>query len=122
MYNAQADLAKNRLVITLVGLLSDEETRLAVDAVLAEAKRLRPPFDLINDMSNLRPISQVGLAEIRRAMTSLAEMGLRQVVRVTGVSSVVQLQFKRETQGAYPVELVPSLAEAHAFLDTLPHP
>lgn len=120
MFRVETDLARKRLVLHIIGLLTDEEARGAADAVLAAATKLPPPFDVINDLSQARPLSQTQLAEVRRATAGLVQLGMRRVVRVVGVSGVAQMQFSRESQTAAQVSaagLVASLDEAHALLD-----
>ena len=63
---ARADVGKNRLYIVLQGFFLADETREAADATIAEAKKLRPGFDCINDISTAKATSEQGVLEFLR--------------------------------------------------------
>jgi hypothetical protein len=114
MHEVRADLSKNLLWIQLKGYFTDDKAREVVDLILKEAGRLRPGFTVINDISEMAPLSKTGMKEIERAQTGIRKLGARKSIRVVGnVLSGYQIHQIQKTSGAdYQVIKVANLEEA----------
>jgi hypothetical protein len=116
-YVIQADTAKNRLNITLNGFFSDAEVTAAVDKIIDEAKKLKPGFVVINDVSNFKPASQTAVGEMKRAQVFVKENGAARIIRVVGEATLASMQLSRSGKEAgYDADTVGSLAEVEKLL------
>ncbi len=117
-YDAIADLTKNRLFIHLEGFLTDEEVKFAANKVISEAKKLKPGFSTVNDITSFKPASPKGSEEIARAQIFLKENGVGHVVRVVGQKVITSIQFKRtQNEAGYIADHVATVEEALQLLD-----
>ena len=115
----RADSIKNRLYLRLAGMMSDEDARKVAEKILAELPKLRPGFAVVNDISELKPASEVATEHLKRAQAASAKAGVKRVVRVMGKQSITNMQWNRtlrDTQGMN-AEVVASLEEADRLLD-----
>ena len=118
MFQVVADVGKNRLYLTLGGHFSLEERRRIAESITQEVAKLRPGFDLINDISQAHPTDEGGLKELMRVQRFLKSLGLRRVVRVTKVL-LAELQLERASrQTGFHSIIVPSLEKAEQLLDS----
>lgn len=119
-YETRTDIAKNRLYFKLDGFLSDAEAITIAEKVVAEARRLRPPFDVISDLTAFKPATPQGSENFKQAAAAIVKLGTRKMVRVDSTSGAGSLQFSRisKTTG-YEVIIVKTLQEAEELLDTL---
>jgi hypothetical protein len=116
-YHIKGDLNKNRLNISLEGFMTDQEVKAAADLVIAEAKKLKPGFSVVNDVSTFSPATPQGTEEIKRAQLFLAANGVGRVVRVVGEASISAMQMQRKSREAgYGADTVASRAEAEKAL------
>jgi hypothetical protein len=113
------DADKNRLYVLLEGLLSEEEARQAANQIIAGVETLKPGGDIINDLSQFRPLSQSSLSEVRRIAEAIVKARVRRLVRIVGVSPTAVMQVQREasTVGGYESFTVSTLAQAEALLE-----
>jgi hypothetical protein len=112
------DPAKNRMYITLSGLVSDEEARVGTDQLVELVRTLRSGFTAVTDLSTCRPLGQLALVEVRRAAHACREHGLLAAARVAPRTSVVHIQLQRvSTEEGYTTFTVTSVAEAERLLD-----
>ncbi|MEF8773760.1 MAG: hypothetical protein V5A23_08065 [Halobacteriales archaeon] len=120
-FRVEADPEKNRLYMRLSGMLDEEEALAVTERMEAEAKKLRPGFDVVNDVSEAKPVSQEATDAIERGQRLLAEAGASAVARVVGDSVIMEMQFERHGEGddAYQVTTAESREQAEDFLDTL---
>ncbi|MGA2368708.1 MAG: hypothetical protein ABSF74_09110 [Dehalococcoidia bacterium] len=87
----------------------------AADKTIVEVKKLKPGFDIINDISECKPATIKGIEEIKRAQLVIKEGGVRRVIRIVG-HSVTEGQFARKSQEAgYEADTAPSIAEAEKY-------
>ncbi|SHJ90686.1 hypothetical protein SAMN04488028_10299 [Reichenbachiella agariperforans] len=116
MYDIKADEKKNLLVLILEGFLTDQELIEGADLCISEAKKLRPGFVVINDISRMKPASPQGAQEIKRAQAFVLGIGVTKVIRVTD-NPVVKMQFNRTGSAAgYEALEVSTMEEALALL------
>jgi hypothetical protein len=119
MFQVTANPERNRLYIVLAGHLEPSERLEAAKAVAAGIAKLRPGFDIVNDLSGLHPTNGQGLKELVRVQAAAKIKGLRSVVRVTGIP-LSRLQLERMAQETgWEFETAASLEEADALLDAL---
>jgi hypothetical protein len=117
-FTIRVDHDKNRMYLTLTGLMEDEETRAAADASIDAFKTLKPGFFVINDISNFRPLTKEGVAHVQRAGEVARKLGMRATVRVVGISPTAHAQFQRAAkQGGYTAYMAQSVEEAEKLLD-----
>lgn len=117
-YIVRADTAKNRLYITLRGFLTDSEVKAAADTVIAEASKLRPGFDAINDITTFEPVSPEGTAEMVRAQQFVKTHGVRRIIRIQPQPSLGGLQLRRKAKEiGYEADTATSIEEAEKLLD-----
>lgn len=119
MYKVKSEPEKNRIVITLGGILTINESRACKNEIEKEAVKLTPGFDVINDFSNLsfgQDSSGHYLTEIINLFNSHK---VSRVVRVVGSSEQAMIQFAQLTGNATTIKFkyVPTLREAEIFLE-----
>jgi hypothetical protein len=113
-----ADIAKNRLYLVLDGFFQDDEIPKAADKCISEASKLKPGFDVINDISNFKPASPKGAEEIKRAQIYVKQNGVRRVIRVVGEAVLAQAQFDRQSKGSgLAADTAATVADAERILD-----
>lgn len=118
MFEVQALVGKNRLVVRIWGEIDDAEARQVGDAAVKAIERLRPGFDTLSDLTGLAPVTPEGLAQLRRIIEVARARGVRRVVRVVGRSVDAALQFERISRElGHEAYLAFSLEEAERLLD-----
>ncbi len=114
----RADIAKNRLYMIVGGFFTDEEMVKAVDQVIEGIKKLKPGFDIINDISEFRPATPQGAEEMKRAQLFAKSAGVGRVIRIVKSAVLGQMQFTRKSKEAgYAGETAASIREAEEMLD-----
>lgn len=118
MFEVEALVGKNRLVVRIWGEIGDDEARQVGDATAKAIERLRPGFDTISDLTGLAPVSPEGLAQLKRIIEMQRARGVRRVVRVVGRSVDAALQFERTSRElGHEAHLAFSMEEAERLLD-----
>ncbi|WP_128476413.1 hypothetical protein [Halorussus pelagicus] len=117
-FDIEADESANRLHMELRGSLSEAEAASAIERVEAEAAKLSPGFDVINDISAFKPLSQDVADIIAEGKEALTVRDAAALVRVTGDSALGDMQFSRVGgDEGYEVTKAETVAEAEAKLD-----
>lgn len=119
MILAAADPTKNLLTLTLSGHIVPEEASAFLEERLPEELlRLKPDFDLINDIRDLMPTDAQGLQVLQQAHAYLLGRGLGRAVRVTRLP-ITTLQFERvsQTTGLRTIQAI-SCEEAMQILES----
>lgn len=114
MHTIKADLSKNLLVLSLEGFMNDQEIRETSTEVINEAKKLKPGFSVINDISKMKPATQTGVEDITKAQAAVLKMGVGKVIRIVD-NPVSKMQFQRTAKLAsadYQVAEVSDMDEA----------
>jgi hypothetical protein len=118
----RADLKKNRLYLKLTGFVSDAElVRRSADPILEAAKRLRPGFDIITDLSEFRALTADAAEQSQKTQDALAQLGVGRVVRVSP-SALPRMQLARTSKHVYTAIDVTTMEEAERLLDEAPSP
>lgn len=119
MYTVTSDPERNRLYITLAGHMEGLERQAASKALIAEAAKLSPGFDVVTDISALHATNEEGLKDLLRVKATLKLKGVGHIIRVVKIP-LSRVQFERITQqGGYESEYVNSVEEADRRLDEL---
>lgn len=124
MHHITTNIEKNRLIITLVGFVSEAEAVSIEKSLIQEIGKLSPNFDIITDISNFRlGLEEAGLV-LREIIKYLKGHKVNRVVRVVGSSQSGVIQFANYTRSieSYNVKYVPTLEEAEKLLEKLEVP
>lgn len=116
-FETRIDVSKNRMILKMDGFFSDEELKKCVDEIFGEIEKLRPGFDIINDITGFKPASPKGAKEMLRAQSVIKEKGMGKIIRVVGSSVLGKKQFDRNAkQVGYSAETAPSIEAAEKML------
>ncbi len=118
MYKIGVDKSKNRLYITIGGILSVEEAQKVKKSIEDSIPTLNKGFDVINDISKfIRGDDAAGII-LKEIIILLLKSGVNNVVRVVGTSKTGLIQFATHTLPVdqYKISYVPSLEEAEKIL------
>jgi len=118
MYTIKTDISKNRIYITFTGFLSYEEAKKCTDETIVATGHLKHGYDVITDISQLKPTLPEVTKEIERTQNHFKNSGVRRGVRIVGESALTGMQFKR-LSGSIGYESIntASLEEAEKLLD-----
>jgi hypothetical protein len=116
-WTINADTTRNRLYLKPVDVGDAEDLDRLENEVFAAARQLRKDFDIVNDLSETKVMSDVQKERVAAIQKTLGEMGARWVVRVAP-GATVGMQFRRAGKGAYLYEVMvaSSLEEAEYML------
>jgi hypothetical protein len=117
MYKVHADIARNRLYITLAGFLSLEEAKACGDEAIALSKKLKAGYDVLTDITEFKPGTQDVAKDIERVQAHFKNSGARRGARVVGQNAASSMQFNRTGKAAgFSAVNVATLADAEKFL------
>jgi len=118
MYTVRADVEKNRLYVKLVGFFDNKEMKAATDATIEGIQKLKPGYDVINDISEFKPVGQDTLKEVERGQIYFKKSGIRYGIRIEGKTKLTNLQFNRIGKSVdYAANSVETMEEAEKLLD-----
>lgn len=117
-HQIRIDRQKRRIYLTLVGFFTDEEMTKAANEFIADVEKMPRGFSMVNDISELKPLSQFGTQEIKRASEACVRQGLSITVRVVGGSPTATMQFNRNAQNVgYAAGSAGTVAEAEQLIE-----
>ncbi len=117
VFSVEALVGKNRLVIRLWGVVTEEEALQIGDASLVALERLRPGFDILSDLREVIELPESGSGQIERVIEAARVRGFRRVVRVVGRSVTAAVRFQRSSRRVgHEAYLAFSLEEAERLL------
>ncbi|OGN99462.1 MAG: hypothetical protein A2Y89_07390 [Chloroflexi bacterium RBG_13_51_18] len=120
MFTVRADVQKNRLYVKLVGFFDYNEMKEATDKTIEGIKKLKPGYDIINDISEFKPVGQDTLKEVERGQKYFKQSEIRHGIRVEGKAKLTNLQFNRVGKTIdYVPDAVETMEEAEKLLDSL---
>ena len=118
MYQIRVDVGKNRLYVTFSGFIQVEEAKKSVDEAIQATEKLRRGYDVITDVSQLKPSPPEVIAEIGRIQAHFIASGVRRGVRVVGEAALTGMQFSRTGKKInYNSNNVATLEEAEKVLE-----
>ena len=111
--DVKADIATNRVYVTLRGFSSDQEMEQHVARVATEVRRLKPGFVMISDISQMKSTTPHGTRMLQEVMVVYKKHGIARIIRIVGEDVIARNQFNRLSRDAgIPVDYVKSLDEA----------
>jgi hypothetical protein len=118
MIKITTDAAKNRLYITMIGILTIEEAQKSKLAIESSVASLKTGFDVINDLSRFIRGDDAAGNVLKEIIIMLIQKGVNRVVRVVGTSKTGLLQFANNSLQIeqYKISYVPTHAEAELLL------
>ncbi|MCJ7772951.1 MAG: hypothetical protein MUP22_07445 [Desulfobacterales bacterium] len=123
-YFIKANIEKNRLYMTLKGFFNVEEVTDAADKTIEEVKKLQTGFDIINDIREFIPGTEIVMRHIQRAQEFNKERGVKRIVRIVkesdkGAAKITKVQFRKSQEKIEGYEAIeaPSVEEAERMLD-----
>jgi hypothetical protein len=119
MYKVKTDPEKNRLLLTLTGLVTMEEALAIKEVIAKEVPKLTAGFEVINDISNFRLAQEQAGRILKEIINYCIAKKVGQVIRVVGASQSALIQFANFTGNieSYNVRYVPTLRDAEAVLE-----
>lgn len=117
MYNIKLDQPKNTMFLTVDGFLSEQQVKECVSAILSGVRSLADGFYIVNDITNMKPLTPEGVQEMKHLQTELAKSGVAKIIRVTD-SAIAKMQVNRVHRevGGYEVVEASSLDEAISLI------
>ena len=118
MVKIKVDESKQRIYITISGVLSLLEARKAKESIERAIQALSPGFAVINDISKLIRADEEGGVVLKEIILLLMKSGVRKIIRVVGTSKTGLIQFANNSipLDNYELSYVPSLEEAERLL------
>src|SRR5687767_14816465 len=80
----RADIATNRVYVTLAGFSGDEEMEQHVSRVASEVRRLKPGFVMISDISQMKSATARGTRALQDVMVLYKKLGISRIIRIVG--------------------------------------
>ena len=121
MHRAEIDQEHNRLILRWVDSLSLSEIDQLQSEIASLLPKLKPDFDCISDISNMRPASRHVAEHIEKLQEFLHKAGMRHVVRIVGkggAAHIASTQMDRTAaEAGYTTIHVDTEAEALAALN-----
>jgi len=117
----RADASKNRLYLRMSGFFREAEGPEMLRRLGGELDKLRRNFDVILDMTGLKPGSPETAQMLHRAGELIKARGRRRGVWLVSTSATTLLQFKREVGGMFEPDttrMAGSAQEAENILET----
>lgn len=114
-YYVVAEKNKNLLNMRLAGSFILEDTSPIIDKIHTEVVKLKPGFDVINDVRDLNKLDTKTANEIKKGTKILEERGAKRLIRIVGSSKfVVQIftKFSNFSKSKMKVYYVKTLDEA----------
>ncbi len=122
MHRAEIDQQHNRLILRWVDSLNVSEVAQLQSEIALLLPQLRPGFDCISDISNMRPSSHHVAESIEKLQEFLQHAGMRRLVRIVGKgggAEIASAQMDRTAaEAGYTAIHVTSDAEALAALSS----
>ena len=120
MHRADIDQEQNRLILRWVDSLNVTEIDQLQTEITSLLPKLRPCFDCISDIANMRPTSHHVAEHIEKLQAFLHQAGMRRVVRIVGRGGgahIASVQMDRTAAAAgYETIHVDTEAEALSVL------
>ena len=103
----------------MAGHLDGAERQAVTKALMAEAAKLQPGFDIVSDITGLHATDEDGFKDLLRAKAALKLKGSGRVVRVAKIA-LSRIQITRVSEAAgYDADCVDSIEAADRMLDEL---
>ncbi len=112
------DMKKNRLVVTLVGIIRKKELEHLYTEIRFGVQDLQPGFHVVTDMRECKIGYLSGAMTFKKIMEFLISQKVGKVIRITGKSRILYHQISRisKTITGYSPVYVSSMEEAEEAL------
>ncbi len=119
MHIMRKDIKKNRLYITLSGIISLNEAAELKDLIIKEIEELQPGFDVVNNLSKYIQGDERAAPILQGVTKYLILKKVNRLVRVVGTSKTGLMQFAKFANPTDSVDIhyFPTMKEAEEFLD-----
>jgi hypothetical protein len=118
MYTVKMDPLRNRLYVTMSGHMLPREMKDCTDRTISAARKLKPGYDVITDISRCQVLTHETLAEVKRAQEYLARFSAGHSLRVRGGAILTSIQFANAGKSmSYLPCTVATIADAERYLD-----
>jgi hypothetical protein len=117
--SVRADVSKNRLYTTLKGFLAAEDISSLPERLRLEAKKLKPGFIAISDVSEFVPASEKLQEILSQTMAAAVESGMGATIRVVSESAAMELQEISRVKHGYSAILCRTPEEAEQEAERL---
>ena len=91
MHRAEIDQQHNRLILHWIDSLSISDVDQLQAEVMSLLPQLKPGFDCISDIANMRPASRHVMEHVEHLQAALHKAGMRRVVRIVGKGGAAQI-------------------------------
>ena len=119
MYQVKAITDKNYISIVLKGIMEADEAKNAAEEVENALTKVKDGFDIINDISEFKPVTEDAMKYIQQAQKAAEKKGAKRIIRIVG-SVVGNLQFKRlqkESNIGYDIIEVRNMDDALKYIE-----
>jgi hypothetical protein len=119
MHTINKDIARNRLIISLNGIIPFPEAIKIRDLIINAVADLQPGFDSINDLSKFIRGDDEAATVLGEVINYLFEKKVRRIVRIVGPSRTGLMQFAKYSPPDKNkiVKYVPTMEEAEKLLN-----
>ncbi len=119
MHIIHSDKSRNRLYLTLSGVISLSEAEQVKEEIFKEVEQLRPGFDVVNNLSKYIQGDERAAPVLQGVEKFFLEHNVKRVVRVVGTSKTGLMQFAKFSQLKENgnIHYFPTMNEAEKFLD-----
>lgn len=120
MHRAEIDQEHNRLILRWIDSLSISDVDRLHAEIMSMLPQLKPGFDCISDIANMRPGSKHVMEHIEHLQEALHKAGMHRVVRIVGKGGAAHIASEQMDRSAaeagYQTIHVDTEAEALAAL------
>lgn len=118
MYKIRVETEKNRIVLTLAGILTFNEAVACKEKIEKELVKLTPGFDVIDDISNFHLGQDSAVPAFKEIIKYLSNHNVNKIVQVVGSSETGLIQFAKLTEDLKTdnFKYVPSFKDAESLL------
>lgn len=119
VWSVSYDSRKNRLRIKLSGVFDYKASKKASNAVMAVMENVQKEFDVINDIKEVKSISDIRTVfQLRKINFMMSQAGVNRIVRVVDTSNnLIVALFKKNTIKGAAVFLAETVEEAEEILE-----
>lgn len=117
--SVNADIVKNRLYTTLKGYLTKEDIITLPDDLNREAKKLKPGYLAISDISEYEPASEDNLEILSKTMGVAVETEMGSTIRIVAGTSTTDLQQVSSSKHGYKALICSSKIEAEKLAEKI---
>ena len=117
MYKVWTDVPRNRLYMSMSGVISYEEAEECSRRVILATRDLKAGFDVINNLTYYKSWASISAsAPLKTVVEHFKNAGVGRVIRVVGGSKAALIQATLGFNATYGIIYVPTVEEAERKL------